>query len=110
VHFESFGPASVAKSPKAKEVAASSDSSLTISFSKSGEEFQWDPAAGNILAFALDKDIDIPSGCRAGSCGTCVSAIKSGDIEYLKQPGNKPDDGSCLTCISVPKSNLVIDA
>ena len=110
VHFESFGPASIATSPKAVEVAANSDSSLTISFSKSGEEFQWDPAAGNILAFALDKDIDIPSGCRAGSCGTCVSAIKSGEIEYLHQPGNKPDDGSCLTCISVPKSNLVIDA
>jgi ferredoxin-NADP reductase len=110
VHFESFGPASVSKTPKAEEVAASADSSLTISFSKSGEEFQWDPAAGNILAFALDKDIDIPSGCRAGSCGTCVSAIKSGDIEYLKPPSQKPDNGSCLTCISVPKTNLVIDA
>ncbi|MBW2292525.1 MAG: 2Fe-2S iron-sulfur cluster binding domain-containing protein [Deltaproteobacteria bacterium] len=110
VHFESFGPASVSKTPKAEEVAAHADSSLTISFSKSGEEFAWDPAAGNILAFALDKDIDIPSGCRAGSCGTCVSAIKSGDIEYLKPPSQKPDDGSCLTCISVPKTNLVIDA
>jgi ferredoxin len=100
----------VSKTPKAEEVAAHADSSLTISFSKSGEEFAWDPAAGNILAFALDKDIDIPSGCRAGSCGTCVSAIKSGDIEYLKPPSQKPDDGSCLTCISVPKTNLVIDA
>lgn len=110
VHFESFGPASVTKTPKAEEVAAASDTSLTISFSKSGEEFQWDPAAGNILAFALDKDIDIASGCRAGSCGTCVSAIKSGEIEYLKPPSQKPDDGSCLTCISVPKTNLVIDA
>ena len=110
VHFESFGPASVSKTPKAEEVAASADASLKISFSKSGEEFAWDPAAGNILAFALDKDVDIPSGCRAGSCGTCVSAIKSGEIEYLKPPGHKPDDGSCLTCICVPKSDLVIDA
>ena len=59
---------------------------------------------------ALDKDIDIASGCRAGNCGTCVSAIKSGEIEYLKPPGQAPDDGSCLTCISVPTSDLVIDA
>ena len=110
VHFESFGPASVTKTPKAEEVAAAAGTNLTISFSKSGEEFQWDPAAGNILAFALDKDIDIASGCRAGSCGTCVSAIKEGEIEYLKPPSTKPDEGSCLTCISVPKTNLVIDA
>lgn len=110
VHFESFGPASVTKTPKAAEVAASAQEGLTISFSKSGEEHPWDPSAGNLLAFALDKDIDIASGCRAGSCGTCVSAIKSGEIEYLKAPGQKPDDGSCLTCISVPTTNLVIDA
>jgi len=110
VHFESFGPASVSKSPKAEEVAAGSEAGLVISFAKSGEEHPWDPAAGNLLAFALDKDIDIPSGCRAGNCGTCVSAIKEGEIEYLKQPGQKPDEGSCLTCISVPMTNLVIDA
>ncbi len=110
VHFESFGPASVSKTPQAEEVAAGAETAFKISFSKSGEEHPWDPAAGNILAFALDKDIDIPSGCRAGNCGTCVSAIKSGEIEYLKPPGQAPDDGSCLTCISVPKSDLVIDA
>jgi len=110
VHFESFGPASVSKTPKAEEVAANSEGAFKISFAKSGEEHTWDPSAGNLLAFALDKDIDIASGCRAGNCGTCVSAIKSGEIEYLKPPGQAPDDGSCLTCISVPTSDLVIDA
>jgi ferredoxin len=50
------------------------------------------------------------SACRAGSCGTCVTAIKDGEIEYLADPGSKPDSGTCLTCISVPKSDLVLDA
>lgn len=110
VHFESFGPASVSKTPKAEEVASGATTAFKVSFAKSGDELAWDPAAGNLLAFALDNDIDIPSGCRAGNCGTCVSAIKDGEIEYLSKPGNPPDDGSCLTCISVPKSDLVIDA
>ncbi len=52
----------------------------------------------------------IDSGCRAGSCGSCITAIKEGEVEYLSQPGSVPDAGSCLTCIAVPKSNLVLDA
>lgn len=109
VFFESFGPASVTSTPRAEEVAAGSDGRLVVTFARSGVEQAWNPAAGNLLQFALDQQIDIPSGCRAGNCGTCVTAIRSGEIDYLKPPGNPPDTGSCLACICVPDTNLVLD-
>ena len=65
---------------------------------------------GSLLEFAEANDIAIDSGCRAGSCGSCVTAIKSGDVEYLTAPGTPPESGCCLTCISIPKSYLVLDA
>ncbi len=50
------------------------------------------------------------SDCRAGNCGTCITAIKSGEVSYVGEPGAEPEAGSCLTCISVPKSKLTLDA
>jgi ferredoxin len=54
--------------------------------------------------------VKIDSGCCAGSCGSCVVAIKSGDVDYLKKPDATPESGSCLTCVCRPKSHLVLDA
>ena len=58
---------------------------------------------GSLLDFAGAQGVKIDSGCRAGSCGSCLVAIKSGDVEYLAEPGEKPETGSCLTCICRPK-------
>ncbi|MGE4605780.1 MAG: 2Fe-2S iron-sulfur cluster-binding protein [Myxococcota bacterium] len=110
VHWEAFGPATVKQTPRAKDVGAESAQKLMVNFAKSGTEIQWDPESGSLLEFADDNGIVIDSACRAGSCGTCVTAIKEGEIEYLADPGSTPDSGTCLTCISVPKSDLVLDA
>ncbi len=110
VHWEGFGPATVKQTPRAKAVGAESSEKLMVKFAKSGNEIQWNPEAGSLLEFAEENGIVIDSACRAGSCGTCVTAIKNGEIEYLADPGSTPDSGTCLTCISVPKSDLVLDA
>ena len=55
-------------------------------------------------------DVDIEAGCRAGNCGTCLVAIKSGEVEYLTNHGADVEEGSCLTCICKPKADLVLDA
>ena len=39
-----------------------------------------------------------------------ITAIKSGTVEYKIEPGAAPEDGSCLTCCTVPKSNITLDA
>ena len=115
IHFEAFGPATVKKTKtkdnKEAVEASSSSASVKITFAKSGKTLDWNPEFGSILDFAEENDIDdIDFGCRAGSCGTCIVAIKEGEIDYLNEPGEEPEAGSCLACISVPKGNLSIDA
>ena len=113
IHFEAFGPASVKRAKQ--EVAEAAEAAhpgetINITFSRSGKSIAWKPDAGSILEFAEDQGIMIDSGCRAGNCGTCITAIKEGDVTYVNDPGSPPEAGSCLACISIPKGNLVIDA
>jgi ferredoxin-NADP reductase len=106
VHFEAFGPATVKK-----VVTDQPDGPVyEISFTRSKKKLQWDGSSGNLLDFAEKNDIAMDSGCRAGNCGTCVTAIRSGDIEHISPTGMDVEKGSCLACISVPKSSLEIDA
>jgi ferredoxin len=63
-----------------------------------------------VLELAEGQGVRIDAGCRAGSCGSCLVAVKSGEVEYLSKPEAEPEAGSCLTCICKPKSDLVLDA
>jgi uncharacterized protein len=113
VKFEAFGPATVSTKPKEPELPSSAPSQATveIEFARSGKKVFWDPAVANLLDFAEANGItSIDAGCRSGSCGSCVVAIKEGSVEYVGEPGNEPEEGSCLTCICRPKGKMVIDA
>lgn len=99
------------KTPKAESAIESSEgTAFKVTFARTGKVGNWTNAAGSLLEFAEDQGVTIDFGCRAGNCGTCVTAVKEGDIEYLNEPGDMPETGSCLTCISVPKGNIVLDA
>ncbi|MCC6823746.1 MAG: 2Fe-2S iron-sulfur cluster-binding protein [Verrucomicrobiota bacterium] len=111
VHFEAFGPATVKK--KTAEPTASETvflSKLQVTFARSGKTLRWEPSAGNLLEFAQAQGVRIDSGCCAGSCGSCLVAIKSGSVDYLKPPDAEPEHGTCLTCICRPRGDLVLDA
>lgn len=113
VKFEAFGPATVKSGPK--EATAKSDvgdkPAIQIEFSRTGKTVQWDGASENLLDFAEAHGITtIEGGCRAGSCGSCLVAIKQGDVEYVLEPGDTPEEGSCLSCICRPAGKMVIDA
>jgi hypothetical protein len=111
VFFEAFGPATVKKkaaAPTAEETAHLAK--INVTFSRSGKTVRWEPSAGNLLDFAHSHGVKIDSGCCAGGCGSCVVAIKSGSVDYLKKPDAEPEAGSCLTCVCRPKSELVLDA
>ena len=111
IHFEAFGPASIKKkSVPAATSSTATENGIDIVFAKSGKTLQWNAAAGSILDLAEANAIDINFGCRAGSCGTCMTAVRSGEVDYLDEPGAALDEGSCLACIAVPKSSLTIDA
>ena len=108
IHFEAFGPATV-KGCKA-DTGKGDSAKIDIQFEKSGKTLTWDSKAASLLDFAEANGVPIDSGCRAGNCGTCLTAIKSGKVELVGEPGSKPEEGSCLACISVPKENLTLDA
>ena len=111
VYFEAFGPASVKKAPaETKKEGADAGPKHKIVFAKSNKTLPWNTSDGSILDFALANGVNIDSGCRAGNCGTCVTAIKSGQVTYIHEPGTAPETGTCLTCISGPSGDLTLDA
>jgi ferredoxin-NADP reductase len=111
IYFEAFGPATVKK--KAALLSPSETvhmSKMEVTFGRSGKTVRWEPGLGNLLDFAREQGVRIDSGCCAGSCGSCLVAIRSGAVEYLKPPDAEPETGACLTCICRPKGDLVLDA
>ncbi|CAM2954922.1 2Fe-2S iron-sulfur cluster-binding protein [Rariglobus hedericola] len=113
VHYEAFGPASVKKAAPPEVKKSLNDApvaGIEVTFSKSGITAIWDSAYDSLLDLAESRDIKIDAGCRAGNCGSCLVAVKSGEVEYLGGHGADAEKGSCLTCICKPKGKLVIDA
>jgi uncharacterized protein len=107
VHFEAFGPASVrsAGSTRRHEVAP-----CEVRFERSNRARMWDESFNSLLEFGEAAGVALLSGCRAGSCGECMIAVRSGSVRTLKQSGFDVPTGYCLTCISVPAEALVLDA
>ena len=115
IHREAFGPASVGGGKKkAPSEAAAPAKGAKVEFARSGKVFDWKPTddEASILKLACDQDIKTidASGCHAGNCGTCQTAIQSGEVDYLSEPGCQVENGSFLPCIAVPKGELKIDA
>lgn len=111
IYFEAFGPATVKK--KAAQLSQSETvhmAKMQVTFGRSGKTVRWEPSLGNLLDFARNQGVRIDSGCCAGSCGSCLVAIRSGAVEYLKSPDAEPEAGACLTCICRPKGDVVLDA
>lgn len=104
IHFEAFGPASVERRSEERR-----DQRVEVVFARSGKTLEW-KGKGSILDLAKENGVPLDSGCCAGSCGTCVTAIQEGSVRYIIEPGASAEQGSCLACVAVPKGRLVLDA
>ena len=107
VHFEAFGPASVRSAAPASLRLATS---CAVRFDRSNRAVTWDGSLASLLEFGEAAGVSLPSGCRAGSCGECMIAIRSGTVLSFKKPGIDVPAGYCLTCISAPTGELILDA
>jgi ferredoxin-NADP reductase len=110
IHSEAFGPASVKPKPAAPAASGGDAAAWAVSFARSDRSASWNAGAGSLLDFAEELGIAVSSGCRAGNCGTCAVALRSGQVTYSRQPGCEVEKGSCLLCITVPASAVVLDA
>ena len=63
-----------------------------------------------LLELAETYRIPLDSGCTYGDCGTCLTDLLSGDVEYLHQTGITPEPGTCLPCSCRPKTSVVLQA
>lgn len=79
-----------------------------VRFARSGRETTWTPASGTLLDLADRLGLDLPSGCRVGQCESCLVPLVSGQVRRLSDID--VDAAACLTCRSVPTSDVVLDA
>ena len=93
IHYESFGPATLVKRERPAQVAGDTRP-VSITFSRSGKRLTWDPAADSLLEFAEANGIDVDSGCRAGSCGSCQTALTAGKVDYKPAAGRRHRAGA----------------
>jgi ferredoxin-NADP reductase len=111
IAYEAFGPDSVKKAATRAPGAgaATAPGGFQVTFAQAGRSCRWDASTTTLLELAEREGIAIESNCRAGNCGTCWVAIKSGEVEYVHQPSTAPEAGSCLACVAVPASDVVLD-
>jgi ferredoxin len=115
IHFEAFGPASIPRKNSASATRAASErddnnDAVLVTFAKSGKQEIWEPGMGSLLDFAETRGIVVSSGCRAGGCGSCQTAIRSGEVAYTQAPDFDPEPGSCLLCVCTPKTAVTLEA
>ena len=110
IHFEAFGPGSVKKVQKPEPGEQAAGAAFKVELTRSLKSLAWTKEAGTLLELAEANGIRINSGCRAGNCGTCVTAVKSGSVNYIIKPASVPAPGSALLCIAHPAGDVVLDA
>jgi ferredoxin-NADP reductase len=110
IHYETFGPSSVKKVAAATTPGTAAPVAFAVHFKRSGKTVSWSDEHGSLLELAEAHGVNIPCGCRAGSCGTCQVAVFSGEVALVANSDVETNPGTHLTCIGAPKSDLVLDA
>jgi uncharacterized protein len=114
IRTESFAPSSLAfRSATAADDAESNryaSPELLVTFARSGKTVPWTTEANTLLEFAEEHGIDISFGCRYGDCGTCMTRLVRGSVQYLHPTGAHPDLGTCLPCSCRPDTDIELDA
>lgn len=115
IHYEFFGPASALaeriKVARPKRAAAASEccEEIEVTFSKSGVKANWNPSFESILDLAEANGLSPDYSCRSGICHTCKCKLQDGEVEYVQEPLDLPEEGSVLICCSKPKTNIVVE-
>jgi ferredoxin-NADP reductase/MOSC domain-containing protein YiiM len=110
IHYEFFGPASALREGDvAIGDCVECSTEIEVTFKRSGITGNWNPSYGTLLDMAEGLGLNPPFSCRSGICQTCSCAIEEGEVEYVEEPLDPPDDGAVLICSAKPKTDVVID-
>ena len=110
IRFEAFGPASIRKQAATETGQTDVDGEMTpVKFAVSDRTVIWEPEMNSLLDLAVASEVEIETGCLAGSCQTCQTKIIAGDVRY---PDGEPaacDAGHCLPCVARPDGPLELE-
>ncbi|MBL4788940.1 MAG: pyridoxamine 5'-phosphate oxidase family protein [Kordiimonadaceae bacterium] len=116
IHYESFGPATVFGSAKTEALTKAKSGvaveSVKVSFAKSGKVAVWKPEDGSLLELAEAQGLSPAFSCRDGVCGSCITKVVSGSVEYAEEPIAEQTESDVLICCSTPRQSekgLVLD-
>ena len=79
-----------------------------IAFTTSGLTVRWDPGFGSLLELAEACDVPAAWSCRTGVCHSCECGLVYGELAYLPDPLEPPEDGRALICCSRPASDIAL--
>jgi ferredoxin len=83
-----------------------------IEFARSGKRAV-STRGNSILEIAESNGVEIPSGCRAGQCGACMTRLLDGKVEMSCEDALDPAQkarGNVLLCVGRAKGNVRLDA
>lgn len=87
-----------------------SDEEYEVELIKTGQIFVV-PSGSTLLQACLDNNVQIEASCEQGVCGTCITAVVSGDIEHHDTYLSKKERESgkwIIPCVSRCKSKKII--
>ena len=124
IQLEAFGAAPAAKKASPPPIppsqtssapsapALSSQTAFTTQFSSSGKTAQMSTDE-TVLEAAEAVDVEIDNSCRAGSCGSCMVKLLSGEVAMEVDDALEEEDkaqGYILACQAIPTTNIVVEA
>ena len=109
INRESFG---YARTIGGAAIEAAQPLQGTVEFARSGKVCGVPPGK-TLLEVAETHGVGIPSGCREGRCGTCVTKLLEGDVQMDTEDGLEASDkakGYILMCVGRPRGGVKVDA
>ena len=83
-----------------------------VEFARSGQLCAVAPRE-TLLEAAEIHGVEIPSGCRQGRCGACVTKLLEGDVQMDIEEGLESSakaEGYILMCVARPRGHVKVDA
>lgn len=110
VHTEIFGSEPLEGAERAPHPPAGTPGTgPEVAFTTAGVTVRWDPAFGSLLELAEACDVPVAWSCRTGVCHSCECGLVDGEVAYLPDPLEPPEEGRALICCSRPTSDVALE-
>ena len=119
VHTESFGgelhpqATAVTADEEIREALRAQEASgvntgCRVALADAGREILYRPGDGSWLDQLQRQGAEVAGGCRAGSCGSCMTRILKGRVRMRAGGTQTSPDGWVLPCVAEPDGDVTL--